>query len=212
MKMFKKLTRIWLFIALCMTLALANEKFQTLKEPVKDEQNSVIEVFSFWCGGCYHHHTLGTLARVKEKLPNLKYKIYPFTRVQYGEEYAKLYAYAQNKDEAAQMDATQKDSSMYKLADAYFVALFKRKQNFANSQAFTELGLKTLGITQKELNDFIKSSQGQRIYKEYDKANAITKERSVTPSFTVNGKYSILLEEIQGLDDFIATIQTLSQK
>lgn len=212
MKIFKKMAQIWLLIAFCSTLALGEDKFKALKEPLKDEQNSVIEVFSFWCGGCYHHHTLGTLAKVKERVPNLKYKIYPFTKVQFGEEFAKLYAYAQSKDEKAQMDATQKDSWMHKLADAYFVALFKRKQNFILSQAFTELGLKTLGITQKELDEFIKSPQGQRIYKEYEKADAITKEHSVTPSFTINGKYYLILQEIQGLDELSELVKTLSQK
>lgn len=212
MKVFRKFTRIWLALGLLATLALANDKFQALETPLQNEQNSVIESFSFWCGGCYHHHQLGTLAKVKEKLPNLKYKIYPFTDVQFGEEYARLYAYAQSLDEAAGLDATQHNSAMYKLADAYFVALFKRKQNFTNSQNFTELGLKTLGISQKELNNFIKSPKGKQIYAEYNKANIITKAYGGTPSFAVNGKYFIVMQNIHGLDEFIDTIKTLSTK
>ena len=212
MKVFRKFTRIWLALGLLATLALANDKFQALETPLQNEQNSVIESFSFWCGGCSHHHQLGTLAKVKEKLPNLKYKIYPFTDVQFGEEYARLYAYAQSLDEAAGLDATQHNSAMYKLADAYFVALFKRKQNFTNSQNFTELGLKTLGISQKELNNFIKSPKGKQIYAEYNKANIITKAYGGTPSFAVNGKYFIVMQNIHGLDEFIDTIKTLSTK
>lgn len=212
MRVFKKITRIWLALGLLATLALANDKFQALETPLQNEQNSVIESFSFWCGGCYHHHQLGTLAKVKEKLPNLKYKIYPFTDVQFGEEYARLYAYAQSLDEAAGLDATQHNSAMYKLADAYFVALFKRKQNFTNSQNFTELGLKTLGISQKELNNFIKSPKGKQIYAEYNKANIITKAYGGTPSFAVNGKYFIVMQNIHGLDEFIDTIKALSTK
>ena len=212
MGVFKKFTRIWLALGLLATLALADDKFQALETPLQNEQNSVIESFSFWCGGCYHHHQLGTLAKVKEKLPNLKYKIYPFTDVQFGEEYARLYAYAQSLDEAAGLDATQHNSAMYKLADAYFVALFKRKQNFTNSQNFTELGLKTLGISQKELNDFIKSPKGKQIYAEYNKANIITKAYGGTPSFAVNGKYFIVMQNIHGLDEFIDTIKALSTK
>lgn len=212
MKILKKFAQIWLALAFCATLALAEDKFQALDTPLANEQNSVMEVFSFWCGGCYHHHQLGTLTKVKEKLPNLKYKIYPFTNVQFGEEFGRLYAYAQSKDEAAGLDATQHDSMMYKLTDAYFAALFKRKQNFTSSQNFTELGLKTLGISQKELNDFIKSPKGQKIYAEYSKANIVTKAYGGTPSFAVNGKYFVLMQNIRGLDEFIDTIKTLSTK
>ena len=212
MRILKNFTRICLAPLLLASLALADDKFQALDTPLANEQNSVIESFSFWCGGCYHHHQLGTLAKIKEKLPNLKYKVYPFTQVEFGEEYARLYAYAQSLDEAAGLDATQHNSAMYKLADAYFVALFKRKQNFTSSQNFTELGLKTLGISQKELNNFIKSPKGQKIYAEYSKANIITKASESTPSFAVNGKYFILMQNIRGLDDLVDTIKALSAK
>ena len=89
----------------------------------------------------------------------------------FGEEFGRLYAYAQSKDEAAGLDATQKNSAMHKLADAYFVAIFKRKINYTDSRAFTKLGLKTLGVSQKELDEFVKSPKGQRIYKDYERIN-----------------------------------------
>lgn len=212
MKILKKFTRIWLLVAFLVSLAVANDKFQALEVPLKNEQNSVIETFSFWCGGCYYHHQLGTLAKIKEKLPNLKYKVYPFTDVQFGEEFGKLYAYAQSKDEAAGLDGTQRDSAMYKLADVYFVALFKRKQNFTSSQNFIKLGLKTLDISQKELDNFIASPKGKQIYAEYDKANIITKAYGGTPSFSVNGKYFIIMKNIHGLDEMVEVIKDASKK
>ena len=160
MKMFKIFTRICLLATLLASAALGLDKFQSLDKPFENEQNTIIETFSFWCGGCYHHHELGTLAKIKEKLPNFTYKIYPLTEVPFGEEFGRLYAYAQSKDEAAGLDATQKNSAMHKLADAYFVAIFKRKINYTNSRTFTKLGLKTLGISQKELDEFVKSPIG----------------------------------------------------
>ena len=212
MKMFQIFTRICLLATLLTSAALGLDKFQSLDKPFENEQNTIIETFSFWCGGCYHHHELGTLAKIKEKLPNFTYKIYPLTEVPFGEEFGRLYAYAQSKDEAAGLDATQKNSAMHKLADAYFVAIFKRKINYTDSRAFTKLGLKTLGVSQKELDEFVKSPKGQRIYKDYDKASAVTEAYGATPSFTINGKYFLLLQDIRGLDEMVEVIKDASKK
>ena len=212
MKMFQIFTRICLLATLLTSAALGLDKFQSLDKPFENEQNTIIETFSFWCGGCYHHHELGTLAKIKEKLPNFTYKIYPLTEVPFGEEFGRLYAYAQSKDEAAGLDATQKNSAMHKLADAYFVAIFKRKINYTDSRAFTKLGLKTLGVSQKELDEFVKSPKGQRIYKDYNKASAVTEAYGATPSFTINGKYFLLLQDIRGLDEMVEVIKDTSKK
>lgn len=212
MKMFQIFTRICLLATLLTSAALGLDKFQSLDKPFENEQNTIIETFSFWCGGCYHHHELGTLAKIKEKLPNFTYKIYPLTEVPFGEEFGRLYAYAQSKDEAAGLDATQKNSAMHKLADAYFVAIFKRKINYTDSRTFTKLGLKTLGISQKELDEFVKSPKGQRIYKDYNKASAVTEAYGATPSFTINGKHFLLLQDIRGLDEMVEIIKDASKK
>lgn len=212
MKMFQIFTRICLLATLLASAALGLNKFQSLDKAFENEQNTIIETFSFWCGGCYHHHELGTLAKIKEKLPNFTYKIYPLTEVPFGEEFGRLYAYAQSKDEAAGLDATQKNSAMHKLADAYFVAIFKRKINYTDSRTFTKLGLKTLGISQKELDEFVKSPKGQRIYKDYDKASAVTEAYGATPSFTINGKYFLLLQDIRGLDEMVEVIKDANKK
>lgn len=210
--MFQIFTRICLLATLLASAALGLNKFQSLDKAFENEQNTIIETFSFWCGGCYHHHELGTLAKIKEKLPNFTYKIYPLTEVPFGEEFGRLYAYAQSKDEAAGLDATQKNSAMHKLADAYFVAIFKRKINYTDSRTFTKLGLKTLGISQKELDEFVKSPKGQRIYKDYDKASAVTEAYGATPSFTINGKYFLLLQDIRGLDEMVEVIKDANKK
>lgn len=212
MKSFKKLAQTALLAGLLASAALGLDKFQSLDKPFENEQNTIIETFSFWCGGCYHHHELGTLAKIKEKLPNFTYKIYPLTEVPFGEEFSRLYAYAQSEDEAAGLDATQKNSAMHKLADAYFVAIFKRKINYTDSRTFTKLGLKTLGISQKELDEFVKSPKGQRIYKDYNKASVVTEAYGATPSFTINGKYFLLLQDIRGLDEMVEVIKDASKK
>ena len=205
------------FIRACLALVafvlIAHaEHYQSLNTVLKDEKNSVIEAFSFMCGACYTHHKLGTMARVKEKLPQLEYKIYPLKSIQFGEEFAKLYAYAEAKDKAKKLDSTMKNSLTHKLADAYFVAVFERKQNWQNSQSFLELGLKTLNISKAQLDQFISSAEGKELYANYDKAYNIASQYGGTPAFAVGGKYFIIMKDIQSLDEFIDTIKSLSQK
>ena len=158
MKSFKKLAQTALLAGLLASAALGLDKFQSLDKPFENEQNTIIETFSFWCGGCYHHHELGTLAKIKEKLPNFTYKIYPLTEVPFGEEFGRLYAYAQSKDEAAGLDATQKNSAMHKLADAYFVAIFKRNSDAIwQLVAFVIVCLKRLVSVKKSLMSLSKA-------------------------------------------------------
>lgn len=188
------------------------QNYQSLSTELKDEKNSVIEVFSFMCGACYTHHKLDTMAKVKEKLPQLQYKIYPLKSIQFGEEFAKLYAYAEAQDRANKLDSTMKNSLAHKLADIYFVAVFERKQNWQNSQSFLELGLKTLNISKAQLDRFIASAEGKEIYANYDKAYTIASQYGGTPAFAVGGKYFIIMRDIQSLDEFIDTVKALSQK
>lgn len=212
MKMLQIFARVWLGLGICVGLLFANEPYKSLSEPLAGENHSVIEIFSFACGACYTHHRLGTMSRTKEKLPELSYKVYPVKGIQFGEEFARLYAYADAKDRAAGRDYTAKNSLMHKLADAYFVALFERRQSWGNSQSFYELGLKTLGISQKELDKFVTSAQGRGILAEYERANAIAMEYGGTPAFAVGGKYIVLMRDIQSLDDFIGLVGRLRAK
>ena len=212
MKKLKKFACVWLGVAFCVGTLFANEPYKSLSTPLADEKHSVIEVFSFACGACYTHHKLGTMSRTKERLPKLSYKVYPIKAIQFGEEFARLYAYADAKDRAKGRDYATKNSLMHKLADAYFVALFERNQNWGNSQSFYALGLKTLGISQKELDKFVTSTQGRQILAEYDRANSVAMEYGGTPAFAVGGKYLIMMREIQSLDDFMGLVERLDAK
>lgn len=211
MKFLHYIAKIGIVLAVFVFVAHA-QNYQSLNTSLKDEKNSVIEVFSFMCGACYTHHQFGTMAKIKEKLPQFEYKIYPLKSIQFGEEFAKLYAYAESKDKAKKLDGTMKDSLAHKLADVYFVAVFERKQSWQNSQSFLELGLKTLNISKAQLDQFIASAEGKAIYANYDKAYTIASQYGGTPAFAVDGKYFIIMRNIQSLDALINTIKSLSQK
>ena len=59
------------------SMALSEGKeYIVLKNPIANADKSLIEVFSYRCTHCYDHHKFNTLAKVKEKLPELKYEFY----------------------------------------------------------------------------------------------------------------------------------------
>lgn len=188
-----------------------NKEYEKLKTPLSNEQNSLMEVFSFKCIHCYNHHKMGTLAKTKEKLPQLTYEIYPLTNITFGAEFANLYAYASAKDKANSLDSTALNSLAHKLMDAYFVAFFERKTQWQSSQDFYALGFKVLGINANELNLFLQSSEAKELLDKYAKAQSVVMQYGGTPSFSVNGKYLLLMKDIKSLDDFINTVNELSK-
>lgn len=187
-------------------------EYEKLKTPLADEQNTFIEAFSFSCIHCYTHHKQNTLARVKGQVPNLEYKIYPVKAGYYGEEFAQLYAYALFKDKALKLDSTMQQSLTHKLADVYFVAFFERKIRWDSSEQFYNLGLKTLGIDKNELEKFLTSKEGKASYANLDKAYSIASQTGGTPSFAINGKFLIKMQNIKSLEQFIQVSKEISQK
>lgn len=216
MKFLKKISQIWLFLLafalLANAAAIEDKNYKTLANPLKNEPKTMLEAFSFLCGACYTHHKFGTMERIKAKHPDLAYKIYPVKSIQFGEEFARLYAYAQAQDSKKGLDGSNKNSLMYKLADAYFLAIFERKQSWTSSQGFYELGLKVLGITQKQLNAFISSSEGKKIYESYDNALLLAQQYGGTPAFAVNGKFNIIMREVQSLEEMMEIVGDLKNK
>ena len=210
----KKLSFALLFIFSLTGFAAELEEgvqYEKLKTPLINEENSLIEVFSFMCIHCYNHHKMGTLAKVKEKLPHLNYQIYPLTSIPFGAEFANLYAFASAKDEAQKLDSTALNSSAHKLMDAYFTAFFERKAQWQNSQDFYALGLRILGIDAAGLNEFLKSVKAKELLSKYNKAESIVEQYSGTPAFAVNGKYLLLMKNIKSLEQFISDTAALSK-
>lgn len=191
---------------------LENVEYEVLETPLDSEQHSVIEAFSFLCVHCYTHHKQATLAETKSKLPTLAYKIYPLKDVPFGGEFAQMYAYAEAQDSLQKRDFTMRDSLTHKLTDAYFVAIFEKRERWSDAQSFYKLGLDTLQISKKELDAFMATSDAQTLYNNYDKASVIANQYGGTPAFLVAGKYIIKMENIKSLQHFISTISILAQK
>lgn len=187
-------------------------EYENLNKQLDGETNSVIKAFSYTCIHCYNHHKLNTLGKVKEKLPNLEYKIYPVKSFTFGEEFAQVYAYAQFQDEKNKISFTDKNALTQRVADAYFTAYFERKQRYSNSDDFLKLGLLVLKINKTQLNNFLQSKDGKLIYSSYDKASVLSAQYGGTPAFAVAGKYLLRMENIKSLEHLIEVVKALSSK
>lgn len=168
----------------------AGKDYIILKTPIKDAQNTVVEVFSYRCSHCYDHYRFDTMGKLKAALPNLKYKMYPVKSMgKYGVQAAQLFAYAA----AHESDQIAKTSLTHKLETAYFNGYFKKRMRWGNGakpEEFYAVGLKVLGITKAQLDEFLASPQGKKIDESYNVSDPISKNFG-TPGFVVNGKYQI---------------------
>lgn len=219
MFLLKKLQKPMLLVAFLAGMsanALSEGKeYITLQTPIANANNSVIEVFSYRCTHCYDHHKFNTLAKVKEKLPNLEYKFYPVGSMgDYGKQANEIFAYAQAKDKAANISPVDKNSLTHKAADAYFNAYFKKKQRWGagkDPEAFYNVGLKAMGISKADLEAFLKTPEAAELLKAYEVANPISQNYG-TPGFVVNGKYQIIPQAITSPDALINIVDELSKK
>ncbi|WP_250325551.1 thiol:disulfide interchange protein DsbA/DsbL [Campylobacter lari] len=190
------------------------KEYITLKTPIPNAQNSLIEVFSYRCTHCYDHHKFNTISKVKEKLPQLTYKFYPVSSMgDYGKQANEIFAFAAFKDEQNKVSQSDKNSLTHKASEAYFNAYFKKKQrwgNGANPEAFYEVGLKAISASKEDLDNFLKTPEASEILKSYESANDISKNYG-TPAFVVNGKYQITPQAITSPQALIEITEELSK-
>ncbi|AKJ54259.1 thiol:disulfide interchange protein DsbA [Campylobacter lari] len=190
------------------------KEYITLKTPIPNAQNSLIEVFSYRCTHCYDHHKFNTISKVKEKLPQLTYKFYPVSSMgDYGKQANEIFAFAAFKDEQNKVSQSDKNSLTHKASEAYFNAYFKKKQrwgNGANPEAFYEVGLKAISASKEDLDNFLKTPEASEILKSYESANDISKNYG-TPAFIVNGKYQITPQAITSPQVLIEITEELSK-
>lgn len=208
---FKKLSRFFLSLIFLTNLSFAQD-YIVLKDGF-NSKNSVIELFSFKCIHCYNHHKFGTLSKLKEKLPHLRYELYPISLIngKFIKELNELFAFAQAKDSREGKDASYEDSSVHRLADYVFTLYFVKKKELENSSDVDHIASGILNVSKEELEDFLKSNEAREILANYAKADEFAKTYG-TPSFIVNGKYQIKPEAVTSMQNLLKIVSELSQK
>ncbi|EJB6607448.1 thiol:disulfide interchange protein DsbA/DsbL [Campylobacter lari] len=211
-KMFKLLAIIAIVFSVNANALSEGKEYITLKTPIPNAQNSLIEIFSYRCIHCYTHHQFHTLAKVKEALPNLKYDLFSVSSMsEYGGVLNEMFALASFKEKALGLDVTSEKSLTYKLADVYFVSHFEQKLNLNNLDLFYKIGLNAIGASKEELQKFLQTKEAKELLATYDVTNEISRNYG-TPAFVVNGKYQINPEYITSLEELIHIVKELSVK
>ncbi|ENC9217004.1 thiol:disulfide interchange protein DsbA/DsbL [Campylobacter lari] len=211
-KMFKLLAIIAIVFSVNANALSEGKEYITLKTPIPNAQNSLIEIFSYRCIHCYTHHQFHTLAKVKEALPNLKYDLFSVSSMsEYGGVLNEMFALASFKEKALGLDVTSEKSLTYKLADVYFISHFEQKLNLNDLDLFYKIGLNAIGASKEELQKFLQTKEAKELLTAYDVANEISRNYG-TPAFVVNGKYQINPEYITSLEELIRIVKELSVK
>lgn len=215
MNVFKKISGSLALASVLVSSAFAlteGNEYVKLQTPIPNADNSVYEVWSYRCTHCYSHHKMGTMEKLQKAFPNAKMGyLLVKTMGDYGKQAAEIMAYAQNVDEKAGKSLAAGDSMYHKVSDAYFNAYFRKNQrwgNGANPEKFYEVGLKVLGISKAQLDEFVATPKGQEIIASYDVADPISKVFG-TPGFVVNGKYEVNISKIGSPEALVEVIGEL---
>ncbi|ULO00968.1 protein disulfide oxidoreductase [Campylobacter sp. RM5004] len=183
-----------------------------LSTPIPNASNSVYEIWSYRCTHCYSHHKAKTMEKIQATFPDVKVGyLLVKTMGDYGKQAAEVLAYAQNEDEKAGRKLANANSLHHKVSEAYFTAYFKKNQrwdNGASPDKFYDVGLKALGISKADLDNFVNTAKGKEIIASYDVADPISKNFG-TPGFVVNGKYEVNISKISSPEALIEVIKEL---
>ncbi|MDY3776033.1 MAG: hypothetical protein SOZ73_02260, partial [Campylobacter sp.] len=130
-----------MFFALIASFALSSAVFGAKYKELPDNiqfQNaggSVIEIISYGCIYCYHHHKAHTLANAKKLGASVEVwqveQMAPF-----GADFAKILAFARAIDTKNEDDITDEGSATNSIMDAYFEATFVLKVSFKSADEF----------------------------------------------------------------------------
>lgn len=201
----KKLVLICIFIA---SLFAQDQKYITLKTPIPDAQNSLIEVFSYDCPWCYKYDSI--IPMLLKNLPkNMTFKPYHLTRkAEFAKEASELFAVLLNNEKNA---SSNLDSAFNRVKKLYFDSYHIKRMHWDNGDEFLALGLKEAKMSKDEFNKALKIKNVQKMLKEWDNIYNVP-EITQVPSFIVNGKYLIKLGEVKSVEELSKIIDELNAK
>lgn len=188
--------------------------YTTLKNPVPNAQNTVIEVYSYACPFCFKYSKF--IPQVAKSLPSgATFKPYHLEQKgDYGKVASEVFAVLIVKDQEAGIDIFSDKSAFHKAEEAYFNEYHKKNNRWGggkNPDAFLKTGLDAAGISKADFEAGLKNPKVQALLKEWEVSYEIASIQGV-PAFVVNGKYLIYTKSITSLDDLKDKIKTLLAK
>lgn len=210
-----------IFFALIASFALSSAvfgaKYKELPETIQfqNAENSVIEVFSYGCIYCYHHHKAHTLANAKKLGASVEVwqveQMAPF-----GADFAKILAFARAIDTKNEDDITDKGSVTNSIMDAYFEATFVLRVSFKSADEFYAPALAIFEkaghvVSINDIQNYSESDAG-KAYLERSAQGLEVAKIVGTPAFVVNGKYVLENSQIKSEEDFTNIVKELLAK
>lgn len=185
--------------------------YTTLKNPLPNAKNTVIEVYSYACPFCFKYSKF--IPQIASSLPKgAVFKPYHLEQKgDYGKIASELFAVLIVKDQVAGVDILSDKSAFHKAEEAYFNEYHKKNNRWGggkNPDAFLQTGLDAAGISKADFEAGLKDEKVQALLKEWEASYEIASVQGV-PAFVVNGKYLIYTKSIASLDDLQDKIKTL---
>lgn len=185
--------------------------YTTLKNPLPNAKNTVVEVYSYACPFCFKYSKF--IPQIAASLPKgAVFKPYHLEQKgDYGKIASELFAVLIVKDQAAGVDIFSDKSTFHKAEEAYFNEYHKKNNRWGagkNPDAFLQTGLDAAGISKADFEAGLKDEKVQALLKEWEASYEIASVQGV-PAFVVNGKYLIYTKSIVSLDDLQDKIKTL---
>ncbi|CAM2953048.1 thioredoxin domain-containing protein [Helicobacter burdigaliensis] len=214
MKFFKVLFLGFLFVGTLFANDLKEgEDYIVLSKPIKNMENSVIELFNIGCPHCAYYHE-EVLPLLLEMLPQ-EIEFYPAhmkTNAHFHTQISEFLAVAIIKDKKEGKDTKSKNTNYQMLLNDYFAIFHGKSAKKINNEAdLTKLSLEILKLEEKEYKTLLKSKEVKEILEFWDSLLEYASIQGV-PSFIVKGKYMIKAQNIQGVEDLIYKIDVLKEQ
>lgn len=195
--------------------------FITLEQEIADSKNTLIKVFSYDCIFCYKYDT-EILPKVLVEIPDITFIPYHLsTKAEFGNEASELFATLVIQDENDKItNLFSEDSTFKKAKSALYKAYHEDKERWHNDksednrdkEAFLNTALAAINLPKDEYNKLKQDKKVQDLLKKWDKAYDIASIQGGVPTFVVNGKYIVLLQNIKSEQQMIDLIKWLSSK
>jgi len=217
------LKRVFLGILLVFGLANADlvegKDYVVLPEPIENAQNSLIKVYSYDCPVCYKYDKLV----IPKLLDGMEIELKPYhlaTQGPFGLEASQILAINLAKDLKNGVAVTDENSAFKTAQNRLYASYHEKKERFGEKR--TPEGVKAFLAANSALSEeeFAQNLQDEKV-KEIlatwgvdEKADAlkIALVQGSVPAFLVDGKYLILTQSIENIDDFRAKIRELHEK
>ena len=185
--------------------------YTTLKNPLPNAKNTVIEVYSYACPFCFKYSKF--IPEIAKSLPSgATFKPYHLEQKgDYGKVASEIFAVLIVRDQAKGVDILSEQAGFRKAEEAYFNEYHKKNNRWGggkNPDSFLQTGLSAAGITKAEFEAGLKDPKVQALLKDWEASYEIATIQGV-PAFVVNGKYLIYTKSIASLDDLQNKIKTL---